>query len=137
MLTSLLKKVSISSDGFGHKIDLALAERSLYVVVQWSKGGPLKFHGISWKTKDGPWNQVLKTTKTSTSGLEQFKVGTVTTAVSLTISCHFEAFADIPQAVVLLIEDNPNLLLKREPATTFKALLNGENWNPKIDVDTI
>lgn len=131
-----LKNLSVSNEHFQQELFQAMAERTIYINVHWTKGGPLKFHKVSWKIPGGKPTSAIATTLTNTTGFASFPIGSFPSGTAITVNCSLEAFADIPRAVVIIIQDNPNTELSREPIATFKAIANGEYWKPTVLADT-
>ncbi|WP_297332265.1 hypothetical protein [Flavobacterium sp.] len=134
MLNNYFHRINVASEAFEDELLEALNKRAVAFSVKWSQGGPIKFHKINWKVKGGTWNSAITHTFNSTSGNELFPIGNFDPGTSISVSCEIEAFYDIPQAVAMLVQNNPGTVLMRDPLSGLKALTNGERWKILMNV---
>jgi hypothetical protein len=137
MLYTNFQHIDLTDLQFDNKILTALEKRSVSMLVKWTPGGLFKFHKINWKIKGGEWNRSITQTFNSTSGNETFFIGEFSPAISISVKLRIEAFSDVPQAILMMVQTNPAQLLTRNPIAGFKSLLNGDPWVEDLEVDTI
>jgi len=137
MNNSFFLNVDLDSTKFNDDINDVLNKKRLYFIVKWTQRGPIKFHKVNWKVKDGDWNAAIPTTINSTSGNIELLLGSFDAGTSITVSFRLEAFAQIPQIVAMIVQDNPGKILQRTPFSGFKNLANGDYWDETADADVL
>ena len=130
-----LHRIAIESDNFELEFNDALNKRNVSFVIKWSRGGPLKFRMVAWKVMGGTWNSAISQTFNSTSGSESLTIGNFDPGISIVVKFSVEAFHDIPQAVVFIVQTNPAGILAQNPAAGFKAIPNGDRWELELHAD--
>ncbi|MFD2938544.1 hypothetical protein [Flavobacterium notoginsengisoli] len=128
-------RVSVVSENFDAEILDALEKRNVSISIKWSSGGPIRIHKINWKLNSGSWNMAIKYVVNSTSGNELFNLGTFDLGANLTIKVKIEPFANIQQAICMVVQTNPGVIIEREPRLGLKSLTNGELWNIDLSAD--
>lgn len=127
-----LNNVSIESPTFDLDLQKELSMKDVSFAVKWTVDGPIRFWKVNWKIAGGGWKKAIENMLNSTSGTENFVLGTVPSNAEIHVSFQIEAFADIPQIVCIITQTNPGLIIERSPLHNFKIMENGEKWTEVI-----